>query len=148
LFCFVFGLRWGSGELFLPWLATEYLGLQAWVTGPYYRLFSSFVRIFLSISVGAGKKPLVSLCYRLEDWGPGYIVKSQSPFYFLLSYDGSPKLSLPIFSIKRNSCGSAVAHNCNPSYLEGWDLEGHGSRPAWANRSQDLPPISKITRTK
>jgi hypothetical protein len=30
--------------------------------------------------------------------------------------------------------------NCNPSYMRGYDLEEHGSRPAQAERSQD--PIS------
>jgi hypothetical protein len=39
-----------------------------------------------------------------------------------------------------------AAHACNPSYLGGWDQEDCGSRPAWANSSQD--PISKITRAK
>jgi hypothetical protein len=53
-----------------------------------------------------------------------------------------------ILQIKINSRWSwaTVAHTCNPSYLGGWDWEGHDSRTAWANSSQD--PISKITRGK
>jgi hypothetical protein len=39
-----------------------------------------------------------------------------------------------------------VAHACNPSYSEGRDQEDRGSKPAWANSSQD--PISKILNTK
>jgi hypothetical protein len=39
-----------------------------------------------------------------------------------------------------------VAHTRNPNYLGGWDHEGHSSRPAWTNNSQD--PVSKITRAK
>jgi hypothetical protein len=34
-----------------------------------------------------------------------------------------------------------VAHACNPSYPGGRDQENCGSKPAWANSSQD--PISK-----
>jgi hypothetical protein len=30
-----------------------------------------------------------------------------------------------------------VAHNHNPSYLEGWDLEDHSSKLAQANSSRD-----------
>jgi hypothetical protein len=36
--------------------------------------------------------------------------------------------------------------NSNTSYLGSWDQEDCGSRPAWANSSQD--PISKITTAK
>jgi hypothetical protein len=39
-----------------------------------------------------------------------------------------------------------VAHTDNPCYLEGWDWEDCGSRPAWANSLRD--PISKIIRAK
>jgi hypothetical protein len=39
-----------------------------------------------------------------------------------------------------------VAHTYHPSYSGGRDKEDHGSKPAWANRSQD--PISKIPSTK
>jgi hypothetical protein len=35
---------------------------------------------------------------------------------------------------------------CNPSYAGGRDQEDHGSKPAWANSSQD--PILKKTITK
>jgi hypothetical protein len=35
-----------------------------------------------------------------------------------------------------------VAHACNPNYSGGRDQEDHGSKPAWANSSQD--PIRKI----
>jgi hypothetical protein len=48
-----------------------------------------------------------------------------------------------------NGIGSSqvlVAHTYNPRYLGGWDQEDCGSRPAWANSSQN--PISKIIRTK
>jgi hypothetical protein len=34
-----------------------------------------------------------------------------------------------------------VAHACNPNNSGGSDQEDHGSKPAWANSSQD--PISK-----
>jgi hypothetical protein len=34
-----------------------------------------------------------------------------------------------------------VARTCNPNYSGGRDLENQGSKPAWANSSQD--PISK-----
>jgi hypothetical protein len=39
-----------------------------------------------------------------------------------------------------------MAHACNPSYSGGRDQEDHGSKPVWANSSQD--PILKkpITR--
>jgi hypothetical protein len=39
-----------------------------------------------------------------------------------------------------------VAHSCNPSCSGGRDQEDCGSKPAWANSSQD--PISKIPITK
>jgi hypothetical protein len=39
-----------------------------------------------------------------------------------------------------------VAHACNPSYSEGRDQEDCGSKPAWANNSQD--PILKKTNHK
>jgi hypothetical protein len=39
-----------------------------------------------------------------------------------------------------------VAHTCNPSYSGGRDQEDHGSKPAWANSSQD--PILKNPITK
>jgi hypothetical protein len=34
-----------------------------------------------------------------------------------------------------------VAHACNPCYIGGRDQEDCGSKPSWANSSQD--PISK-----
>jgi hypothetical protein len=39
-----------------------------------------------------------------------------------------------------------VARACNPSYSGGRDKEDYGSKPAWANSSQD--PISKNTHPK
>jgi hypothetical protein len=39
-----------------------------------------------------------------------------------------------------------VAHICNPSYSGGREQEGCGSKPAWANSSQD--PILKKTIKK
>jgi hypothetical protein len=39
-----------------------------------------------------------------------------------------------------------VIHACNPSYSGDRDQEDSGSKPAWANSSQDN--ISKITFTK
>jgi hypothetical protein len=39
-----------------------------------------------------------------------------------------------------------VTHACNPSYSGGRDQEDHGSKPAWANSSQD--PVSKKPITK
>jgi hypothetical protein len=42
--------------------------------------------------------------------------------------------------------GHLVAHACNPSYLEGWDLKDHSWRPTQANSSQDL--ISKNNQSK
>jgi hypothetical protein len=38
-------------------------------------------------------------------------------------------------------CQTPVAHACNPSNSGGRDQEDRGSKPAWANNSQD--PISK-----
>jgi hypothetical protein len=38
------------------------------------------------------------------------------------------------------------AHTCNPSYSGGRDQEDHGSKPTWANSSQD--PVSKKHNTK
>jgi hypothetical protein len=37
-----------------------------------------------------------------------------------------------------------VAHTCNPTYLGGWDWDGHSSRPVWANSSWD--PIWKTPK--
>jgi hypothetical protein len=39
-----------------------------------------------------------------------------------------------------------VAHAYNPSFSGSRDQEDHGSKPAWANSSQD--PILKIPNTK
>jgi hypothetical protein len=39
-----------------------------------------------------------------------------------------------------------MAHACNPSYSGGRDQEDRGSKPAWANSSQD--PISKTPSQK
>jgi hypothetical protein len=39
-----------------------------------------------------------------------------------------------------------MAHACNPSYSRGRDQEDCGSKPSWANSSQD--PISKNHITK
>jgi hypothetical protein len=39
-----------------------------------------------------------------------------------------------------------VAHTCNPRYSGGRDQENRGSKPAWANSSED--PISKKPITK
>jgi hypothetical protein len=38
-----------------------------------------------------------------------------------------------------------LAHSCNSSYSRGRDQEDHGSKPAWANSSQD--PMLKNTVT-
>jgi hypothetical protein len=40
-----------------------------------------------------------------------------------------------------------VAHTCNPSYLGGRDQEDQGSKPVWANSSQD-PILKKPNRKK
>jgi hypothetical protein len=40
-----------------------------------------------------------------------------------------------------------VANACNPSYSGGRDQEGHGSKPAWANSSQD-PILEKTFHKK
>jgi hypothetical protein len=39
-----------------------------------------------------------------------------------------------------------VAYTCNPNYSGGRDQEDLGSKPVWANSSQD--PIWKILNTK
>jgi hypothetical protein len=36
-----------------------------------------------------------------------------------------------------------VTHTCHPSFLEGWDQEDHGLRPAWANSLRD-PHLQNI----
>jgi hypothetical protein len=41
-----------------------------------------------------------------------------------------------------------VAYAYNPSYAGGRDQEDCGSKPAWANSSQDPDPISKKTHHK
>jgi hypothetical protein len=51
-----------------------------------------------------------------------------------------------VASSKNGKSRLLVAHACNPSYLRGWNWEGHSSRLDLANSSQD--PISKITRAK
>jgi hypothetical protein len=44
-------------------------------------------------------------------------------------------------SVNKSACGQVlVAHAYNPSYLEGWDQEDHGSKPA--GRWGKLDPIS------
>jgi hypothetical protein len=45
-----------------------------------------------------------------------------------------------------NTSQAPVAHTYKPSYLEDWDQEDHGLRPAWANSLWS--PISKITRAR
>jgi hypothetical protein len=37
---------------------------------------------------------------------------------------------------------TSIVHSCNPTYSGNRDQEDQGSKPAWANSSQD--PISKI----
>jgi hypothetical protein len=39
-----------------------------------------------------------------------------------------------------------VAHTCNPSYSGGWDQVDCGSRPAWADNSQD-PHLKQLLST-
>jgi hypothetical protein len=46
--------------------------------------------------------------------------------------------------LKDRSIQAPVAHTYNPSYLGGRDKEDQGSKPAWADNSQDS--ISNITR--
>jgi hypothetical protein len=42
-----------------------------------------------------------------------------------------------------------VSHACNPSYSGGRDQEDHGSKPAWANGSQDpIPTKNKISQKR
>jgi hypothetical protein len=47
---------------------------------------------------------------------------------------------------KKKTSQVPVAHTCNPSYSGGRNQEDRGSKPAWANSSQD--PISRIPITK
>jgi hypothetical protein len=47
---------------------------------------------------------------------------------------------------KKKSSQVPVAHACNPSYSGGRDQEDLGSKPAWANSSQN--PILKKTFMK
>jgi hypothetical protein len=50
-------------------------------------------------------------------------------------------------AFKTSCCRALLAHTYNPSYSGGRNQEHHGSKPAWANRSQDPDlknPITKI----
>jgi hypothetical protein len=51
------------------------------------------------------------------------------------------KISIFTNTLKNAFCWALVAHACNPSYSGGRDQKDCGSKPAWANNSQDL--ISK-----
>jgi hypothetical protein len=52
----------------------------------------------------------------------------------------------PVSLENGDNCWAPVAYACNPSYSGGRDQEDCGSKPAWANSSQD--PTSKIPITK
>jgi hypothetical protein len=51
-----------------------------------------------------------------------------------------------IHSLKENNYWVLVADSCSPSYSGGRYQEAHGSKPAWANSSQN--PILKKPFTK
>jgi hypothetical protein len=51
------------------------------------------------------------------------------------------------FLIKGEGCQAPVAHAYNPSYLGGRDQEDPGSKPGWANSSQN-PLLKKKNHHK
>jgi hypothetical protein len=56
-----------------------------------------------------------------------------NPYFLRVGLMPGPSVSSPIKFCKSYFQPDSVAHTCNPSYLEGFDWENHGSRPAWAN---------------